>query len=263
MEDFKSKYTGEQVEQLLDKVASGGTGGGGDTTAETDPIFSASPAASITEEKKAEWDEKYTKPNGGIPASDLASDVFLQGEKGDKGDKGDQGEQGPKGDDGVDGEDGATFTPSVDANGNLSWTNDKGLSNPPTVNIKGPKGDSGEGGGVSVITQTSSEIEALQPNVITIITDPLSGLYINDFVISSSNHDEYTIVFSTSAEEPGVPRLTLPDYVLWANGSIPTFEWSTVYEFSITRDSLIVEQEGTTVEQNVYKAVLTPFKSVG
>lgn len=46
-----------------------------------------------------------------------------------------------------DGEDGATFTPSVDANGNLSWTNNKGLSNPPTVNIKGPKGDSGEGGG--------------------------------------------------------------------------------------------------------------------
>lgn len=258
MEDFKSKYTGEQVEAILDSVANGEAGGGGGgITAETDPIFSASPASSITEEKKAEWDGKYTKPNGGIPASDLASDVFLQGEKGE------QGEQGPKGDDGVDGEDGVTFTPSVDANGNLSWTNNKGLTNPPTVNIKGPKGDSGEGGGVSVITQTSSEIEALQPNVITIITDPLAGIYINDFVISSSKHDEYTIVFSTTAEEPGVPRLTLPDYVLWANGSIPTFEWSTVYEFSITRDSLIVEQDGTTVEQNVYKAVLTPFKPVG
>ena len=94
----------------------------------------------------------------------------LQGAKGDKGDTGEQGPQGPKGDtgeqgpqgpkgdtgdtgptgaDGVPGEpgeDGATFTPSVAANGDISWTNDKGLSNPTTVNIKGPKGDKGDKG---------------------------------------------------------------------------------------------------------------------
>lgn len=77
MEDFNSKYTGQQVEYLLDQVASGnaGGGGGGGITVETDPIFSASPAASITEEKKAEWDSKYAKPSGGIPKSDLASGV--------------------------------------------------------------------------------------------------------------------------------------------------------------------------------------------
>lgn len=33
--------------------------------------------------------------------------------------------------------DGATFTPFVDDNGNLSWTNDKGKDNPATKNIKG------------------------------------------------------------------------------------------------------------------------------
>lgn len=33
--------------------------------------------------------------------------------------------------------DGATFTPSVDDAGNLSWTNDRGRANPATVNIKG------------------------------------------------------------------------------------------------------------------------------
>ena len=44
------------------------------------------------------------------------------------------------------GEDGATFTPSVDPEGNLSWTNDKGLPNPPTANIKGPQGPKGEPG---------------------------------------------------------------------------------------------------------------------
>lgn len=44
------------------------------------------------------------------------------------------------------GQDGATFTPSVDASGNLSWTNNKGLANPDPVNIKGPKGDQGDQG---------------------------------------------------------------------------------------------------------------------
>ena len=44
------------------------------------------------------------------------------------------------------GENGATFTPSVDDSGNLSWTNDKGLPNPDPVNIKGPKGDTGATG---------------------------------------------------------------------------------------------------------------------
>lgn len=45
----------------------------------------------------------------------------------------------------IKGVDGATFTPSVDSAGNLSWSNNKGLANPPTVNIKGPKGDAVEG----------------------------------------------------------------------------------------------------------------------
>lgn len=39
--------------------------------------------------------------------------------------------------------DGATFTPSVSENGLLSWTNDKGLTNPETVSIMGPKGNDG------------------------------------------------------------------------------------------------------------------------
>lgn len=39
--------------------------------------------------------------------------------------------------------DGATFTPSVSESGLLSWTNDKGLTNPETVSIRGPKGNDG------------------------------------------------------------------------------------------------------------------------
>lgn len=44
------------------------------------------------------------------------------------------------------GTNGATFTPSVDSEGNLSWSNDKGLANPNTVNIRGAKGDKGDKG---------------------------------------------------------------------------------------------------------------------
>ena len=44
------------------------------------------------------------------------------------------------------GDDGATFTPSVSADGIISWTNDKDLPNPEPVNIKGVKGDKGDRG---------------------------------------------------------------------------------------------------------------------
>lgn len=42
------------------------------------------------------------------------------------------------------GENGVTFTPSVSSSGELSWKNDGGLENPPSVNIKGDKGDAFE-----------------------------------------------------------------------------------------------------------------------
>lgn len=45
---------------------------------------------------------------------------------------------------GKQGKTGVTFTPHVDSEGNLSWTNDGGLENPVTVNIKGQKGDTGK-----------------------------------------------------------------------------------------------------------------------
>ena len=41
---------------------------------------------------------------------------------------------------------GATFTPKVDAEGNLSWTNDGGLENPAIVNIMGRDGKPGDPG---------------------------------------------------------------------------------------------------------------------
>lgn len=46
----------------------------------------------------------------------------------------------------IPGHDGTTFTPYVDEDGNLSWTNNGGVANPKTVNIKGEKGADGAPG---------------------------------------------------------------------------------------------------------------------
>ena len=85
-------------------------------------------------------------------------DPGKDGAKGETGERGPQGIQGPKGDpgkdgadgapgkDGTNGRDGVTFTPAMSAAGDLSWTNDGGKANPQTVNLKGPKGDTGAKG---------------------------------------------------------------------------------------------------------------------
>lgn len=88
----------------------------------------------------------------------------LQGAKGDQGDPGPQGPAGPQGQQGIQGETGPqgepgpagqqgppgekgdpgpVFTPSVSAEGVLSWTNNGSLANPDPVSIKGPQGEQG------------------------------------------------------------------------------------------------------------------------
>lgn len=67
----------------------------------------------------------------------------IQGEQGPQGIQGVQGPEGPEGPQGPQGETGPYFTPSVDSNGDLSWSNNGGLINPSTVNIKGPQGEQG------------------------------------------------------------------------------------------------------------------------
>lgn len=56
------------------------------------------------------------------------------------------GKAGTNGKDGAPGVDGTTFTPSVSAAGDLSWTNDGGKANPAPVNLKGPQGETGPAG---------------------------------------------------------------------------------------------------------------------
>lgn len=73
----------------------------------------------------------------------------IQGETGPQGEQGPrglQGETGPKGPQGPAGNDGVTFTPTVSADGVISWMNDGSKNNPAPVNIKGPQGERGAQG---------------------------------------------------------------------------------------------------------------------
>lgn len=84
--------------------------------------------------------ETKTEDGYDITIKDADGEREISIKNGEKGEKGDTGE---KGDDGKDGINGSTFTPNVDENGIITWTNDGGLENPQSVNIKGVKGDNG------------------------------------------------------------------------------------------------------------------------
>lgn len=62
---------------------------------------------------------------------------------------------------GGDSENGATFYPYVDAEGNISWENDKNLANPPSVNIIGPQGPQGIPGPKVSVLGTYNSVEEL------------------------------------------------------------------------------------------------------
>lgn len=83
---------------------------------------------------------------GDVGPTGPAGPTGPQGEVGPQGPTGPAGADGAKGADGAAGKDGVTFTPSMSDDGDLSWTNDGGKANPQTVNLKGPKGDTGARG---------------------------------------------------------------------------------------------------------------------
>lgn len=101
--------------------------------------------------------------NGNLPNPQTQN---IRGPQGAAGANGTNGRDGVDGQDGQDGAPGAVFTPSVSASGDISWTNNGGLPNPQTVNIKGPQGPQGPQGPlgtnapiVTTISASSTDLE--------------------------------------------------------------------------------------------------------
>ena len=112
--------------------------------------FTAQQLAALKGEK---GDKGDTGPRGIQGEQGIQGETGLQGPKGEKGDTGEQGPQGPQGETGpagsagADGADGGYYAPTVDTDGNLSWTaSQTGMPTVAGTNIKGPKGDTGQTG---------------------------------------------------------------------------------------------------------------------
>ena len=124
---------------------------------------------------------KFTIPQG--PRGEKG-ETGETGSPGQDGAQGPAGETGPAGKDGKDGADGTTFTPSVSAAGIISWTNDGGKTNPPSVDIKGPQGDPGEDAELVIlkygVSTWSDFIDAYRNNLVIYCrassnSDPATG----------------------------------------------------------------------------------------
>lgn len=104
---------------------------------------------------------------------------------------------------GEDGEDGATFTPSVSNEGVLSWTNNKGLTNPTPVNIKGADGSNGSNGadGTTVVVGTTTTGNAGTSASVTSSMDSETNTLTLNFTIPKGDAGESGTSASITADE--------------------------------------------------------------
>lgn len=143
------------------------------------------------------------------------------GEQGPEGPAGKDGAEGPQGPAGAPGANGSTFTPAVTTNADgveLSWTNDGGLPNPPTVTIHdGLPGETGPQG--------------LTPQLVvgTVATLPAGS---NATVEIAQTGDTAVIDFGIPKGADGSGGGTMPNHTLTtgssigSNGGEPTLDGS-------------------------------------
>ena len=89
---------------------------------------------------------------------------------------------------GTNGTDGVTFTPSVSAAGVISWTNDGGKPNPPSVNIKG---DTGATGAATYTHIKWSTNEPSQDSDIGDIPSDWLGIYVGSSSTAPTHYTDY------------------------------------------------------------------------
>lgn len=148
------------------------------------------------------------------------------GAKGADGLPGKDGADGVPGKDGINGRDGVTFTPAMSAAGDLSWSNDGGKANPETVNLKGPKGDTGAqgpqgatGNGISGIALKSGTHAPGTSDVYTItLTDGTTF----DFEVYNGANGQGAGDMLASVYDPQGKRTDVFNYVDDAVKAIPT-----------------------------------------
>lgn len=163
--------------------------------------------------------------------------------QGERGERGLQGLQGEKGDAG------AYFTPAVSAEGLLTWTNNGGLTNPESANIKGPKGDKGEQGaqGPQGETGPRGETGPTGPNTVsTTTTSNITGL------LKGSGGKVAAAVPGTDYQAPAAQATALP-----TSGTALTA--NTLYNVDATVDTYsFTPPVGNSWAHGIFAAGTTP-----
>ena len=279
---YNSKYTGAQVEEFLDQIANGEIGGG--ITEETDPIFSASPAASITEEKKEEWDNKMDKvtlatvatsgsyndlsDKPAIPSAVTESTVSGWGFTKNTGTYSKPSGGIPKTDlastvqTSLGKADTALQSYTEQYKGTVTKVKINGSEKSPdsdgVVDLGKIEGGGSNNGTKEIVVLESKfapggnelQIVNFEPNKIYICNEALRAIYFKGFVTNDSLNNEYILHFK--AGEYGC-AIGIPDSWLWPNGEIP-YVIDCYCELSIVTTYI--------GDEYIYKCVLTPFKSL-
>lgn len=132
--------------------------------------------------------------------------------KGADGAPGAAGQDGAPGADGAAGANGVTFTPVMTGT-TLSWTNDGGLQNPPSVDLKGEKGDAGDAATIDAYTKTqvdnklagkadTDHTHDYAPSTHTHSTGDISGLtsLLAGKANSDHTHNTYALSYHTHSQ---------------------------------------------------------------
>ncbi|MBO7291712.1 MAG: hypothetical protein J6U55_03940 [Bacteroidaceae bacterium] len=252
--DYHSKRTGAQIEALLDQVASGsaGGGGGGSITVEIDPVFLKSPAASITEEKITEWDNKQNKitdidniRNGASKGASSAQQELLQ-----------TGASAVVIPNGVFVDGGGSTYALPNADETTKKASGYIIASEAYVDSKVGNGGDSE----TIVTENSlspafQSTGQIKNNGVYILTSNILSLTINNlaFSVHTKDYEKFTMIFTT-ASSGLFDGVSFPADWQWANGVAPNVEKGVTYELSVTYTKF-----GSSVK---YNAILTPFKTV-
>lgn len=136
-------------------------------------------------------------------------------------------------------ENGATFTPSVSEDGVLSWTNDKGLDNPESVNIKGADGKDGYNGfsPTVIVTKSGKETEIYindangsQSATILDGADGKDGTNGKDYVLTEADKDDIASRTAILLRENGVIGVVDENNNIIVSGNLADGTYTLKYE---------------------------------
>lgn len=191
----------DKLTQLESAIENAGTGGGSGTPGT--PGADGEDGGYYTPTMADDGTLSWTASKEGMPA---VTPVNIKGADGADGQDGAPGAEGAPGINGV------TFTP-VMVGTTLSWTNDGGLQNPPSVDLKGEKGDAGDAAVVDAYTKTqvdnklsgkadSDHTHDYAPGTHTHSTGDISGLtsLLAGKANSTHTHTEYALSSHTHSQ---------------------------------------------------------------